>query len=309
MSAVAETLPVFALDTVLAGNPHVRHVTDTQGLHYLEIDNPLANARIALQGAHVVAWQPKSEAQPVLWLSEHARYVQGRSIRGGVPICWPWFGAHPTDSTLCAHGFARVIPWQLLAAENMANGATRLVLQMQVTPETERQLSYPFRLVVTMTLGKRLRLELATTNLAHHPFIIGEALHTYFRVSDIGNVSVSGLEDCVYSDKVRGYARSVEAAEISFCTEFDRVYLNHTGDCLLLDPGFGRRIRIAKSGSRSTVVWTPWAEKAHATGDMGQGDEWRHMVCIESANALENMVVINPGHTHVMSAEYSVESL
>lgn len=309
MTAVAEPLPMFTLDKVLAGNPHVRHVTDAQGLHFLEIDNPLATARIALQGAHVVHWQPKSEAEPVLWLSEHARYQEGRSIRGGVPICWPWFGAHPTDSTLCAHGFARVIPWQLLAVESTASGATRLVLQMQVTPETERQLSYPFRLVLTMTIGKRLRLDLATTNLAHQPFIIGEAFHTYFNISDIANVSISGLEDCVYSDKVLSFARKVEPAEIAFSSEFDRVYLNHTGDCILLDPGFARRIRISKSGSKSTVVWTPWADKAHATGDMGQGDEWRRMVCIESANALENMVVINPNHTHVLSAEYSIEAL
>ncbi len=309
MNAITDTLPAFAPAALLADHPHVRLVSDAQGLQYLEIDNPLAVARVALQGAHVMHWQPRTEAQPVLWLSEHARYVRGRSIRGGVPICWPWFGAHPTDSTLCTHGFARVIPWQLLAAEHMASDATRLVLQMQVTPETQRQLSYPFRLVVTITLGKRLRLDLATTNLAHHPFVIGEALHTYFNISDIDNVSIMGVEDCVYSDKVLNYARRVEAAEIGFSGEFDRVYLDHAGDCVLHDPGFGRRLRIAKSGSRSTVIWTPWAEKAHATGDMGQGEEWRHMICIESANALENMMVINPGHTHVLSAEYSIEAL
>lgn len=309
MNAIVEAAPEFALEAVLAGNPHVRHVTDTHGLHYLEIDNPTATARIALQGAHIVHWQPKTEMQPVLWLSEHARYVAGRSIRGGVPICWPWFGAHPTDSTLCAHGFARVIPWQLLEASVTDSGATRLVLQMQVTPETERQLSYPFRLTVSMTIGQRLRLDLATTNLADQPFVVGEAFHTYFHVSDIEAISVGGLEDCVYSDKVLRYARKVELADLRFAGEFDRVYLDHSGDCVLSDPGFRRRIRIAKSGSNTTVIWTPWADKAHATGDMGQGDEWRKMICIESANALENMVVINPQRTHVLTAEYSVEAL
>jgi glucose-6-phosphate 1-epimerase len=309
MNAIVEPFSDFELDDTLAGNSHVRQIMDAHGLHYLEIDNPLATAKIALQGAHIMHWQPKTEAHPVLWLSDHARYVQGRSIRGGVPICWPWFGAHPTDSTLCAHGFARVIPWQLLDVESTGTGATRLVLQMRVTPETERQLSYPFGLTVTMTIGKRLKIDLATTNLADQPFVVGEAFHTYFNISDIGDVSVSGLEDCVYSDKVLSFARKVELADLKFASEFDRVYLNHSGDCVLIDPGFQRRIRISKSGSNSTVIWTPWGEKAHATGDMGQGDEWRRMVCIESANALENMVVINPQRTHVLTAEYSVEAL
>ncbi|MBU3736203.1 MAG: D-hexose-6-phosphate mutarotase [Methylobacterium sp.] len=288
-------------------HPHLKLVTEAGGLQFLEIDNPKAVARIALQGAHVVLWRPKTQAQPVLWLSDQARYVQGRSIRGGVPVCWPWFGAHPTDSTLCAHGFARVIPWELLHAASTESGATRLVLQMQVTPETERQLSYPFRLVLTITIGNRLKLDLATTNLAHHPFVIGEAYHTYFNVSDIAQISVTGLEDCMYSDKVAGYARQIEHDALFFDREFDRVFLNHNGDCILNDPGYRRRIRISKSGSNTTVVWTPWADKAHATGDMGNADEWRHMVCIETANALENMVVINPDKTHVLTAEYSVE--
>lgn len=309
MNAIHEPLAVTAPEEMLADHPHVRVSVDAHGLTYLEIDNSLATARIALQGAHLMHWQPKAEQHPVLWLSEHARYVQGRSIRGGVPICWPWFGAHPTDSTLCAHGFARVIPWQLLEASMTNTGATRLLLQMRVTPETERQLSYPFRLTVTITIGERLRVDLATTNLAHHPFVIGEAFHTYFNISDIGNVRVTGLEDCVYSDKVLGYARKIELTDLHFEREFDRVYLNHSGDCVLIDPGYARRIRIAKSGSNTTVIWTPWAEKAHATGDMGNGDEWRRMVCIETANALENMVVINPNRTHVLTAEYSVESL
>jgi len=290
-------------------HPYLKLVTDENGLRYLDIDNPKATARIALQGAHVVQWQPKAAAHPVLWLSDHARYVRGRSIRGGAPVCWPWFGAHPTDSTLCAHGFARVIPWELLHVSASETGAVRLVLQMQVTPETERQLSYPFRLVLTVTIGNRLKLDLATTNLAHHPFVIGEAYHTYFNVSDIENVSVTGLEDCMYSDKVMGYARQIEHGALCFEREFDRVFLHHNGDCILNDPGYQRRIRISKSGSNTTVVWTPWADKAHATGDMGSGDEWRHMVCIETANALENMVVINPNKTHVLTAEYSVEGL
>lgn len=290
-------------------HPHIKLTEDDSGLKYIEIDNSLATAKIALQGAHVMQWQPRSEKQPVLWLSDHARYVEGRSIRGGVPICWPWFGAHPTDSTLCPHGFARVIPWQLVDFDTTDDGATRLLLQMLETDEARRQLSYPYALTITITVGQRLKIDLATTNKAEHPFIIGEAFHTYFNVSDIGAIKVTGLQDCVYSDKVLGYQRHIEHETLTFDGEFDRVYLNHSGDCVLHDPQYKRRIRISKSRSNTTVIWTPWADKAHKIGDLGDADEWRHMICIESANAMDNMVVINPDRTHVMTAEYSVESL
>ena len=137
ISAVKKINPVAE-----AENHHVRFIRDESGLDYIEIDNELATAKIALQGAHVMTWQPKTQQHPVLWLSSNARYVPGRSIRGGIPICWPWFGAHPTDSTLCPHGFARVMPWQLVDAETLNNGATRIELQMLEPAESKRQLSY-----------------------------------------------------------------------------------------------------------------------------------------------------------------------
>lgn len=289
--------------------PQLQFTQDENGLEYIEINNTLATAKIAFQGGHVMSWQPKSQAEPVLWLSSNARFVKGRSIRGGIPICWPWFGAHPTDSTLCAHGFARVIPWQLVDADTLRNGGTRLFLQMMETAESRRQLSYPHLLSMTITIGETLKIDLATTNKASHPFVVGEAFHTYFNVSDISNVHVKGLEDALYSDKVFAYERRVEKSDVRFNGEFDRVYLNTTADCTIEDTGMNRQIRISKSGSQSTIVWTPWADKAEQMGDMGAPDEWRKMVCVETANALENAVVISPSRTHVLSVEYSVETL
>lgn len=304
ISAVKQLNPLFEAKT-----HHVNFIRDDAGLDYIEINNDYASAKIALQGAHVMAWQPKSQQHPVLWLSSNARYVQGRSIRGGIPICWPWFGAHPTDGTLCPHGFARVMPWQLLETETVKNGATRLVLRMLEPEESKRQLSYPYQLTMTITVGDTLRIDLATTNKANHPFMVGEALHTYFRVSDVAAIHIQGLEDTLYADKVLNYERRVESSDVRFNGEFDRVYLNTNADCIIHDAGFNRQIRIAKSGSQSTVVWNPWAEKAAQMGDMGGPDEWRGMVCVESANALENSVVISPNRTHTLSVEYSVEGL
>lgn len=287
----------------------VRHVKDADGLEYLEIDNRHATAKIALQGAHVMHWQPKTTEQPVLWLSSNARYTQGRSIRGGVPICWPWFGAHPTDSSYCPHGFARVIPWQVKKSCKMPNGTTRILLEMTQTEVAKKQLSYPFQLTLEITVGNYLRLEMKTKNLAHHPFMIGEAYHTYFNVSDVKNTQVTGLENLVYSDKVEGYLRNVQHGPLKFDGEFDRVYINSDEDCIIRDSGFHRAIRIAKSGSNTTVIWTPGAEKAAQLTDMGEPDEWRKMLCVESANAMENSVTIFPGESHTLVTEYSLELL
>ncbi|MBM3350584.1 MAG: D-hexose-6-phosphate mutarotase [Betaproteobacteria bacterium] len=291
-------------------HPHLTITQDDQGLQYLEINNSLATAKIALQGAHVMHWQPKTEKKPVLWLSDNARYVKDRSIRGGVPLCWPWFGAHPTESTLCPHGFARVIPWRLIDVDATGTDATRIVLQMEETAEAKRQLSYAYVLTIMITIGKRLKIDLATTNKADHPFLIGEAFHTYLHVSDVGNIRIAGLQDCIFADKLRQYQRYVEHHILKFDGEFDRVYLNHNSDCLVHDPVYNRVIRVGKSGSDTTVVWSPGAEKAKTMGDMGVAeDAWRKTICVETANALENSVVISPNRTHTMSVEYSVEAL
>lgn len=289
---------------------HVNQWQDENGLQYLEIDNPLATGKIALQGAHVIHWQPKFLANPVLWLSSNARFVKGRSIRGGVPICWPWFGAHPTDSTLCPHGFARVIPWRVMDIDATPTGATRIILEMQQTPEAQRQLSYPYELTLTITIGRRLRIDLSTTNLAEHPFVISEAFHTYFNVSDLSNIQITGMQDLVYLDKLLKYERNVEHEALNFNgDEYDRVYVHHSSDCAIHDSGYNRIIHVSKSGSDTTVVWNPGADKAAQMGDMGVGEEWRKTICVETTNALDNMVVINPGRKHTLSAEYSIETL
>ncbi len=295
------------VDAESAGD--VRFVKDNNGLEYLEIDNRHATAKLALQGAHVMHWQPKSTAEPVLWLSSNARYTQGRSIRGGVPVCWPWFGAHPTDSSYCPHGFARVIPWQLKKSERLANGTTRLLLEMTQTEVAKKQLSYAYQFTLLITVGNYLRMEMTTTNLANHPFMIGEAFHTYFNVSDVENAQITGLENVLYSDKVEGYARNVQHGLLQFNGEFDRVYLNSGEDCVIRDYGYDRAIRVAKSGSNTTVIWSPGTEKASQMGDMGTADEWRKMLCVESANAMGNSVTIFPNETHTMVTEYSLEAL
>jgi len=245
------------------------------GLKFITIDNRLASAKIALQGAHIMQWKPHDIKNEVLWLSSNTRYMHGRSIRGGVPICWPWFGAHPTDGSFCPHGFARVIPWRINEVIDLENGATKVTFVMLPTPEVNRQLSYQFNLEFSITIGSSIHLDLKTTNLSEQPFLIGEGYHTYFQISDIENIEVTGLENKIYSDKARGYKKFTQEDQIKFDAEFDRVYLNTKDTCVIHDKGFDRKIIVQKENSESTVIWTPWDKKVKTMVDMGTEDEWK----------------------------------
>jgi len=282
------------------------------GLTYVDIDNHGGRATLCLQGAHVVSYRPKSQQAPVVWVSDAAKFAPGKSIRGGVPVCWPWFGAHASEPGYPAHGFARTVAWEVTGTRRRNDARTEITLQLVDSEETRAQWPHATRLALTVVVGEKLELALATTNTGTAPVTIGEALHTYFHISDIGAVAVTGLEGCTYHDKVADFARATQTGEIGFAGEVDRVYVNTAADCVIVDPGLERRIRIAKRGSQSTVVWTPWTEKAGKMGDMGRGKSgagWREMVCVESANAMDNVVSIAPGETHTLAVTYSVEPL
>lgn len=256
-----------------------------------------------------MAWQPKSQAVPVVWLSRDARLLPGKSIRGGAPVCWPWFGAHASEPAFPAHGYARTVPWRVLESGSEPGGATRLTLRLAESDQTRAQWPHDARLDLTVIAGETLRMELATENISETDFAITEALHTYFRIGDIGAARITGLSGCDYWDKVGGSTLARQDGTIRFAGETDRVYVNTAAECAIDDDLLKRRIRIAKSGSQSTVVWTPWTEKAKRMGDLGEPDGWREMVCVESANALENAVNVAAGTRRTLVVEYRAEPL
>ncbi|MDD2915490.1 MAG: D-hexose-6-phosphate mutarotase [Gallionella sp.] len=282
---------------------------DTSGLIVAEINNTQATASLCLQGAHLMSWQPKSQATPAIWLSRDAKLAVGKSIRGGVPVCWPWFGAHATEPGFPAHGYARTTPWQVIESGSEPDGETRLTLRLLANEKTRAQWPHPCTLELIVSIGETLRMELITENTGSSDFVIGEALHTYFRIGDIGAARVSGLQDCEYWDKVGGSELKKQQGAINFSSETDRVYINTAAECVIEDDQLKRRIRIAKSGSLSTVVWTPWTAKADKMGDLGQPDGWREMVCVESANAFDNTVRVAAGTSHTLIVEYRTESV
>ena len=216
------------------------------------------------------------------------------------------------SSDLPAHGFARTVAWTVTGSRKRNDSKTEITLQLAETEQTRKQWPHATQLTLTVIVGDKLEMQLATTNLGDQPVQIGEALHTYLNISDVDSVKISGLDGCTYYDKVDNFAKKKQSGVITLKGEVDRVYENTPADCLIDDEGLNRRIRIAKTGSQSTIVWTPWTEKAEQMGDMGKGKSgagWREMVCVESANAMNNLVTVAPGETHTLAVTYSVEPL
>jgi glucose-6-phosphate 1-epimerase len=296
------------LDTQFGIRGQLEFREDASGLVVAEIRNQQANASLCLQGAHLMTWQPRNQSVPVIWLSRDAKLAAGKSIRGGAPVCWPWFGPHASESGFPGHGYARTVSWKVMESGSEPDGATRVTLRLADSEKTHAQWPHACTLDLTVIVGDTLRMELTTENTGAADFVIGEALHTYFQISDIGAVRVKGLEGCEYWDKVGGSVLKKQVGAISFSGETDRVYINTAAECMIEDDKLKRRIHVAKAGSLSTVVWTPWTDKANKMGDMGQPDGWREMVCVETVNAMENVVKVAAGSRHTMIVEYRAES-
>jgi glucose-6-phosphate 1-epimerase len=297
---------ISALNGKFAITGQLEFVQDAGGLVIARIANAHAQSSIALQGAHVMTFQPAGE-QPVIWLSPAAKLAPGKSIRGGVPVCWPWFGPHATESGFPAHGFARTVPWQVATSEMLADGSTRITFELPQSSIPAAQWPHACRMRNIVTIGKALTVELVTENTGNAAFEIGEALHTYFVISDVDNIRITGLEGAEYLDKVDNMQRKTQTGAITIASEVDSLYVNTETGCVIEDAGFKRRIRVAKRGSRSTVVWNPWIEKAAKMGDFGSDSGYRGMVCVESANAAENVVSVAPGTAHTLHVAYSLE--
>ncbi len=275
------------------------------GLTMIEVNNAQATATIALQGAHLLTWTPQGQ-QPVIWLSTAAKFAPGKSVRGGIPICWPWFGPHESEAGYPAHGYARTVEWQVVETEALASGATRLLFRFSGDEASAKMWPHTTPCDYQITVGTALELELLTRNQGTTPVTIGQALHTYFAISDIRDVTVAGLDGCPYLDKVDGFKRKQQDGAVDFSGETDRIYLESTADCIIDDAALERRIRISKRNSGSTIVWNPWVEKATQMGDLGERS-YLGMVCVESANAADDVVTIPAGGEHNLYVRYDVE--
>lgn len=249
---------------------------------------------ISLSGGHILAYQKDGEER--IWMSPKAKLETGKSIRGGIPVCWPWFGAHPSDESKPAHGFARTSMWTLVDAQDHEDYAS-------VTLGLENSVANPLfphdcSLGLKVTLTDKLSVELITTNLGSQPIEITQALHTYLPISDLDRATIDGLEGVEYADKLNGFDRATEIRQkVDLKAPTDRVYFDDSNCLILRDDN--RETHIYKQNSATTVVWNPGRETAANMSDIGE-ENYRGFLCIEAANAMDDKICIKPGESYTL---------
>jgi glucose-6-phosphate 1-epimerase len=267
------------------------------------INHPAATARVARHGAHVMDWQPAGQARPVLYMSPEALLEHGKPIRGGIPVCWPWFGGHPADAAKPMHGFARILLWELVRADSKEDQVSML-FKLESNAETKSHWPHDFRCHLGISIGAALEVSLMTENPGSEPFAVSEALHTYLTVGDITQVTVKGLAGTKYLDTVGEHTLREDEGDVLFDREVDRQY-ESTAGVTIVDRALNRNLVVNKLGSNTTVVWNPWIEKSKRLADLPD-EAYHHFLCVEAANAGDAAVTVMPGGRHVLQTRISL---
>jgi glucose-6-phosphate 1-epimerase len=304
-----EVLTVAELDHQL-GIPGVARISEgNSGLARVQITGAFGEGEMYLHGAHVTSWKPAGNEE-VLFVSTKSRWEEGQAIRGGIPICFPWFRGKSDDPHAPAHGFVRTKTWQLesiVEGKNSENeNGVAVTMFTQSDEHTRKWWPGEFRLVHRVTFGSELRLELTCINTGTTPFRFEEALHTYNRIANIQDARVLGLDGVSYLDNTQSNKEKTQRGDVVIASPTDSAYCNTQNKVDLLDANKKRGIRLRKEYSLSTVVWNPWSEGAARLQDLGDG-EWRQFLCVEASNILDAAIHLVPGQEHRMSAVLTIE--
>ena len=296
MMTIDELNAQYGLEGVLVFDEH-------RGMPRLRVTAPAAKATIYLHGAHLTDWEPAGH-EPVLFLSGTSEFADGKAIRGGVPICFPWFGPRWDGGPGSAHGFARIQSWQVAFAALVGEDVhLSFVLQ---SSELSRSLGFDnFQVAYELVIGSTLRLRLSVANNGTEPLVFEEALHSYFNVADIHATRLEGLESALYLDKTDGMKEKETPGDaLVIEAEMDRVFPENVASVTILDGK--RQVTVDKSNSATTVVWNPWETKAAGLKDLEPGS-WTRFVCVETANTGVDRITLPPGEVHTMQAEVYVQ--
>jgi glucose-6-phosphate 1-epimerase len=276
---------------------HVRLASGNGGLNKIIATSNTSTAEIYLHGAHITGFQKNGEPS-LLFVSAKSNFAPDKPIRGGVPVCFPWFGPREGD---VMHGFARITEWELAKTSAGPDGTVTLKFSLPEIPE--RAAWKNLRTEFVVTVSDKLTMELIATNNSSTAMEIENCLHTYFHVGDIGGVTIRGLKGARFLDKTDKGAEKLESHEaLPILAETNRVYHDTPGAMEIVDTKFRRTIRIGKSGSQDTVVWNPWTTQLMADFDPA---EHKHMVCVESGNVGRNKILLSPGKASALRVELS----
>lgn len=277
---------------------------DFNGFTAWKVETPFSTAAISVFGGQLLSFVPTG-GRDVMWLSPTAKQPP-TPIRGGSPVCWPYFARQGQGSDVPSHGFVRTVPWELRDAQRETDGTVVLTLAPPVLE------GLALRLTMKLRIGRTLEQELLTENAGSQPVVFTQALHNYFNVSDALKVDVAGLDGLTYLDKLDGGNAHVQQGDWNLRDardpgRSDRIYTQARGHYVLRDPGFGRSIDITTSGSRTAVVWNAGEAAAAKMDDIGAG--WRNYVCVEAGNVGPDVIELAPGGRHTLKQVFEVKPL
>jgi len=280
----------------------VHQIKLPQDFSTLVIEHSKVNAKISLFGGQVLSWKPSGEKE-VFWLSKDSAFEQGKAIRGGIPLCWPWFGSHPSDNENKAgnHGFARTQLWQL---DNIDISEQGVEVCLSWQGENMNDL-WPFacQLKQVLFFGRSFKQVLKMKNLSDTDAYYTGALHSYFFVSSPKNVKIAALELSNFDDKLTGQLCNPQLLE-NAVGPVDRIY--HTNNEMkIVDDKWKRTIELKAKNTNQWVFWNPGAELANNMADIHHNGE-QEFVCLEAANT--QMQLLAAGGNIKIEQEVSVFS-
>lgn len=274
-------------------------------LVFITVSNKYADADICLYGAHITSFRPHN-SMDLLWMSPDSSFELGKPIRGGIPVCFPWFGPHKTDPEKPQHGFGRLMYWEVVSTSTNASGESVVRLQLCSSDETKAYWPHDFCAEMTFVVGKTLTATLKVTNTSGQPFDYTCALHTYYSLSAIESISIEGLKGTTYFDQLTGEFGIQEGEPLEITDALTRHYLNTESQVVIADSAFRRRIKVDKTGSKVTTVWNPGAETCAKIGDLPD-DGFETFVCVEATNAFDYPVKLAAGESFETSAIIGLE--
>jgi len=279
----------------------VKIYTGSGGFPIIHVNNKNAFAVISVYGAQILSFVPRDEQVDLLFLSNKALYEEGKAIRGGIPVCWPWFGPDPKGLQRPNHGFVRNQLWTLSETAT-TDTETKISLQFSERQNNEKTWKQPFRLNLEINISKILTLQLITRNTGDKPFSVTQAFHSYLQVGDIRKAQVSGLEGCSYFDKLDQGREKNQTGVVTIAEEVDRIYENIENHLVLIDPVNHRRVEIKSENCRTGVVWNPWQKKMDDLAD----DDYQRFVCVETGNMAFDVVQVPPGEQASLLTRYQL---
>jgi glucose-6-phosphate 1-epimerase len=279
----------------------VNFETGNGGLPFIHVQNQSASALISIYGGQILSFKPIDEKADMLFLSKKSLYGDGKAIRGGIPVCWPWFGPDPKGLQRPNHGFVRNHLWEVTGTMTTET-ETKISLQFTESFKHEKTWKQPFTLTLQFSIAKTLVIKLVTENTGEKPFSITQAFHAYFSIGDINQVQVLGLEGCTYFDKLDQGKEKMQTGVVTITDEIDRIYEDIDNHLVLNDPANNRRIEIASENCRTGVVWNPWQK---AMVDLDERD-YQRFVCVETGNIAFDLVQTPPGGENSLITSYKI---